>query len=60
MRWTQQCQARFSAQTADKAADGEVVWSWRPGAGAKVAVLLTSDRPTGAIKPVPEEITYKR
>jgi hypothetical protein len=22
-------------------ADGEVVWSWRPGAGAKVAMFMT-------------------
>ncbi len=25
------------ARTNDVAADGEVVWSWRPDAGAKVA-----------------------
>jgi hypothetical protein len=32
MRWTRWCR-----QTSDAHADGEVVWSWRPNAGAKVA-----------------------
>jgi hypothetical protein len=37
----------------------EVVWSWHPGADAKLA-LSTRVRVTGARQPVPGEITYKR
>ena len=29
--------ARIARKTNDVAADGEVVWFWRPDAGAKVA-----------------------
>ena len=47
--------------------DGEVVWSWRSGAGAKLATMLLDIASrcegitpmTGARKPVPGEITYK-
>jgi len=35
-------------------ADGEVVWSWHPGADAKFAMQRAS-RATGAKQPVPEE-----
>jgi hypothetical protein len=35
MRWTLQRQAQFCARTNDAVADGEIVWSWRPDAGAK-------------------------
>ena len=35
MRWTRRCR-----QTNDIGADGEVVWSWRPLAGAKLATML--------------------
>jgi hypothetical protein len=38
-------------------AHGEIVWSWRPGADAKPA--CDERAVTGAIKPVPGEITYK-
>jgi len=34
-------------------ADGEVVWSWRPDAGAKFAMMLRITRATGAREPVP-------
>jgi hypothetical protein len=37
----------------------EIVWSWHPGADAKLA-FSTSAQVTGATKPVPGEITYKR
>ena len=42
MRWTRQRQARRSngARTNDADADGEVVWSWRPDAGAKVRGII--------------------
>ncbi len=45
---------------ADEQSDahGEVVWSWRPGAGAQRNALARC-RDTGAIKPVPEESAYK-
>jgi hypothetical protein len=35
------------------------VWSWPPGAEVKSMMLSTSTWATGAIKPVPGEITYK-
>jgi hypothetical protein len=35
MRWTQRRQ-----ETNDVVADGEVVWSWRPDAGAKSAMMF--------------------
>jgi len=41
MRWTQCAAALISADERHEA-DGEVVWSWRPGAGAKVAMFMTS------------------
>jgi hypothetical protein len=31
--------AAMSIKTSDMAADGEVVWSWRPDAGAKLAMM---------------------
>ena len=33
--------------------DGEVVWSWRPDAGVKLAMMLRITRTTGARKPGP-------
>ena len=36
MRWTLSRQALLR-ETTDEMADGEVVWSWRPKAGAKFA-----------------------
>jgi hypothetical protein len=47
MRWTRHGQALLRKTTGD-AADGEIVWSWRPDAGAKVAGLneFVSMRPT--------------
>jgi hypothetical protein len=35
MRWTRSCR-----QTNDIGADGEVVWSWRPLAGVKLATMF--------------------
>jgi hypothetical protein len=35
MRWTRWCR-----RTSDIKADGEVVWSWRPLAGVKLATML--------------------
>ena len=35
MRWTRQ-----HRKTNDAGADGEIVWSWRPKAGAKLATML--------------------
>src|SRR5690349_18382388 len=42
MRWTPSRQALLR-ETTGEMADGEVVWSWRPKAGAKVAGLDESD-----------------
>ena len=39
--------------------DGEIVWSWRPGADAQRNARNAHCRDTGAREPVPEEITYK-
>jgi hypothetical protein len=36
MRWPRQRRARWVVRTNGAAADGEVVWSWRPDAGAKL------------------------
>jgi len=38
-------------QTNDVIADGEVVWSWRPDAGAKLAMMLRVTPMTVARKP---------
>ena len=35
MRWT-----RWLRKTNDASADGEVVWSWRPDAGVKLAEAI--------------------
>ena len=40
-------------ETNDTIADGEVVWSWRPDAGVKLAMMLRITRTTGARKPGP-------
>ena len=39
MRWTRQCQALLRKTTGTDA-DGQAVWSWRPDAGAKLAMML--------------------
>ena len=38
MRWTRKCCA-----TSGIIADGKVVWSWHPDAGAKLVDLFASD-----------------
>ena len=38
-------------QTNDNVADGEVVWSWRPDAGVKLAMMLRITLMTVARKP---------
>ena len=43
----------MSQQTNDGIADGEAVWSWRPDAGAKLAMMLPITLTTGARKPGP-------
>ena len=40
MRWTRRCCSVIVARTNDIDAYGEVVWSWRPGAGAKWTTML--------------------
>ena len=42
-------------RTNDKVADGEVVWSWRPDAGVKLAMIVCITPMMGARKPVPRE-----
>jgi hypothetical protein len=48
MRWTRQCR-----KTSDADADGEVVWSWRPDAGAKLSQDTIPAEVTGAKEPGP-------
>jgi hypothetical protein len=45
--------------TSDAAADGEIVWSWRSDAGAKVAGLNESGDRRWQPSMVTGEITYK-
>ena len=40
-------------QTSDVIADGEVVWSWRPDAGAKFSWEAILTKVTGAKEPGP-------
>jgi hypothetical protein len=51
-------QRSFGSADEWHGADGEVVWSWHPGADAQRNALARC-RDTGARKPVPGEITYK-
>jgi hypothetical protein len=51
MRWTQWCRSARVAPTNDAKAYGEVVWSWRPDAGAKLCGMI--HKATGARKPGP-------
>jgi hypothetical protein len=37
MRWTRSVEAQSFARTSNAFADGEIVWFWRPDAGAKFA-----------------------
>jgi hypothetical protein len=47
-------------KTTDPGADGEIVWSWRPDAGAKFASCSMSARgQRGQESPVPGESAYK-
>jgi hypothetical protein len=48
MRWT-----LMALQTSALEADGEVVWSWRPDAGAKFLREAISAKVTGAKEPGP-------
>jgi hypothetical protein len=50
MRWTSQCQALLRKTTGD-VTDGEAVWSWRPDAGAKSAMMLRITLATVTTKP---------
>jgi len=36
------CRSMFLHADERHGADGEIVWSWRPGAGAKVVMLVMS------------------
>ena len=54
MRWPQAV-----ALDERNSRDGEIVWSWHPGADAQRNALARC-RDTGAREPVPGEITYKR
>jgi hypothetical protein len=49
----------MARKTDDVAADGEVVWSWRSDAGAKVAGLNESGDRRWQPSMVTGEITYK-
>jgi hypothetical protein len=54
MRWT-----RERRKTSGADADGEIVWSWRPDAGAKFSWDAIPRERRGQKSPVPGEITYK-
>jgi hypothetical protein len=59
MRWTRR--AAVWIHTGERHdADGEVVWSWRPHAGAKLAMMLRITPVTVTTKPgLTGETTYK-
>ncbi len=42
MRWTRQHAAELGFADERAVTDGEIVWSWPPGAEAKVAMFMTS------------------
>ena len=50
-RWERDAMDAISQRTNDDVADGEVVWSWRPDAGAKLAMMLRITPTTVARKP---------
>ena len=50
MRWTREAPKRRTAQPAY----GEAVWSWRPDAGAKLAMMLRITPTMGAKEPGPQ------
>jgi hypothetical protein len=54
MRWT-----RRRRETSGAIADGEVVWSWRPDAGAKFSWDTIPRERRWQKSPVTGEITYK-
>src|SRR5690242_14484186 len=58
MRWACRMQREYLRADEHPDAHGEIVWSWRPGAGVQRNALARC-RDTGAIKPVPEESAYK-
>jgi hypothetical protein len=59
MRWTRSDRARiYVCADGRRFADGEIVWSWPPGAEAQRNALARC-RDTGAIQPVPGESAYK-
>ena len=50
-RWARDAMDAIDHETNDFIADGEVAWSWRPDAGAKLAVMLRITQMTVARKP---------
>ena len=50
-RWVRDAVDAVVAQDERRQADGEVVWSWRPDAGAKLCGMI--HKATGARKPGP-------
>ena len=59
MRWTRKRCAQFVARTNDAFADGEIVWSWRPDAGAKSMVRPIDDGGKRARSPGRARISRK-
>jgi hypothetical protein len=60
MRWTRGAERYSLARTSGAVGDGEVVWSWRSEAGAKVVKALTRLADDGGNQAmVTEESTYK-
>ena len=52
-RWMRDAMDAIDQETNDFIADGEIVWSWRPDAGVKLAMMLRITPTTGARKPGP-------
>jgi hypothetical protein len=55
MRWTLE-----RRKTSDAEADGKIVWSWRPDAGAKFSREANLAKVTGQERPVPGEHDISR
>src|SRR3954464_3244319 len=58
MRWTRRVAVHLWCTDERQGADGEIVWSWHPGADAKPACGERAG--DGGNQPIPGEITYKR
>jgi hypothetical protein len=58
-RWERDAMDAISQQTSDDIADGEVVWSWRPKAGATLCGMTRSNGDNKAWSPGRARISRK-